>query len=73
MAIEKRVSLLVTVMLVVLVCVCPGWCAAEPIAGIAFKDANGNGRFDEGEPGLAGTIVSDGVTCVATDKHGRYL
>ncbi len=40
--------------------------------GTVFEDANGNGRRDDGEPGLAGIRVSDGLNIVETDSNGRY-
>lgn len=47
------------------------------IHGMKFEDLNGNGRKDDGEPGLAGWIIElkkDGHTVVtaATDQSGRY-
>jgi len=46
--------------------------AASAVAGIAFDDANANGRRDEGEKGLAGVVVSDGVEVVVTGADGAY-
>src|SRR5690554_2898977 len=40
--------------------------------GVVYQDRNGNGVRDEGEPGLAGIRVSNGVDIVATDDQGRY-
>jgi hypothetical protein len=40
--------------------------------GMVFEDANGNGRRDPGEHGLAGIGVSDGLHLVHTDVHGLY-
>ena len=37
------------------------------LSGRVFEDANTNGVFDAGEPGLAGVRVSDGQSVVATD------
>ncbi|HTB33502.1 MAG TPA: SdrD B-like domain-containing protein, partial [bacterium] len=43
------------------------------IVGKVFRDDNGNGRQDPGEPGLAGVrIASLGGVLVTTDAHGRY-
>lgn len=49
--------------------------AAPAIAcerGLVFEDRNGNGRHDDGEPGLAGVRVSDGSRIVTTTAGGRY-
>jgi hypothetical protein len=37
-----------------------------------FLDTHGNGRYDPGERGVAGCIVSDEHTIVLTDTEGRY-
>jgi hypothetical protein len=42
------------------------------VSGTVFADANGNGRRDAGEAGLAGVAVTDGATVVATDAAGDY-
>lgn len=42
------------------------------VSGVVYKDKNGNGAQDKGEPGLAGVSVSDGAKIVATDDSGRY-
>lgn len=41
-------------------------------SGRVFVDLNGNGRFDEGESGLAGVPISDGNCFVDTDADGHY-
>ena len=41
-------------------------------AGIVYRDDNGNGRRDRGEPGLAGIKVSDAERIVVTARDGRY-
>jgi len=40
--------------------------------GFVFEDTNGNGRRDEGEPGLPGMRVSNGRDIVRTDDDGAY-
>ncbi len=42
------------------------------IAGTVYLDSNGNGTRDNGEQGLAGVRVTDGVTFVTTDGNGHY-
>ena len=42
------------------------------LRGTVFVDANGNGRMDDGEHGLAGVAVSDQVNVVVTDHDGHY-
>lgn len=44
----------------------------ETARGIVFEDSNGNGKHDDGEPGLAGIKVSNGEDIVKTDDQGRY-
>jgi len=42
------------------------------VSGVVFVDANRNGARDAGEPGLAGTMVSDGENCARADADGRF-
>lgn len=49
------------------------------ISGKVFLDTNGNNRFDEGEPGLAGLIIRTGdqsspiqMSSTVTDENGYY-
>ena len=46
--------------------------AAETARGRVFNDLNNNGRYDAGEPGIAGVRVSDGVTVAQSDGQGAY-
>ena len=46
--------------------------AATAVSGVVYDDANGNGRRDPGEKGLAGVVVSDGVSVVVTGSDGGY-
>ena len=46
--------------------------AARAAAGLVFEDANGNGRRDAGEKGVASVEVSNGVDVVLTDAYGSY-
>jgi len=52
-------------------------CASGPefpggITGIVFEDANANGIRDDGEQGVKGVLVSNGVYCRPTNKAGEY-
>ena len=42
------------------------------VSGKVFEDANGNGKFDAGEKGIAGIQVSDGFNIVKTNADGVY-
>ena len=42
------------------------------LEGRVYLDANRNGRWDDGEPGVPGVLVSDGRRVVATDASGHY-
>jgi hypothetical protein len=42
------------------------------ISGVLFRDDNGNGVRDPGEPGLAGIPVSVGGFAAKTDSEGRF-
>ncbi|RNF86447.1 calcineurin-like phosphoesterase C-terminal domain-containing protein [Montanilutibacter psychrotolerans] len=41
-------------------------------AGVVYEDRDADGRRDDGEPGIAGVRLSDGVRLVTTDSAGRY-
>ena len=43
-----------------------------PIVGTVFNDANMNGVQDEGESGIEGVMVSDGLNVVMTNSNGAY-
>lgn len=45
---------------------------AEVISGRVFYDANKNGIMDDGELGVAGVLVSNGLAWVRTDENGHY-
>ena len=45
---------------------------ADTARGTVFEDRNGNGRLDDGEPGIAGVRVSDGLDVVTTDAGGAW-
>ena len=49
-----------------------GASAPGAVAGKVFLDANGNGRLDPGEKGIAGVRVTNGVNFVTTDGQGSY-
>lgn len=44
----------------------------DSISGVVFHDLNQNGILDEGEPGVAGVLVSNGLEWVRTDEDGNY-
>ena len=46
--------------------------APQPVDGIVYEDANGNGRRDAGERGVAGVAVSDQHQVVRTGADGAY-
>lgn len=50
---------------------------AEPdsaaVAGIVFRDDNGNGQKDPGEPGIAGIVVTLGSKKAVTSANGVYV
>ncbi len=41
-------------------------------AHVVYRDLNGNGRRDDGEPGVAGIVVNCGDRTVVTDSRGRF-
>lgn len=43
------------------------------VAGVIFRDDNGNGRQDSGEPGIAGLTVELGPWKTVTDLQGIYI
>jgi hypothetical protein len=49
-----------------------GASAADVARGYVFHDENGNGVFDDAEPGIEGVHVSNGREVVATDAGGQY-
>ena len=54
---------------------CPAWAAdavPDSISGKVYLDANGNGKFDDGEKGLPGIRVTDSVDFVNTAADGTY-
>ncbi len=57
---------------VVAVLLLVGPVAARPVSGLVYRDANGNGRHDAGEAGLAGVSVTDGLSFALTGADGRY-
>ena len=46
--------------------------AADVARGRVFDDTNGNGVLDDGERGVKGVGVSNGLEVVATDRKGQY-
>ncbi|MCJ0824469.1 calcineurin-like phosphoesterase C-terminal domain-containing protein [Luteimonas sp. 50] len=49
-----------------------GAVAAAQLGGTVFEDANGNGRRDAGEPGIAGVALSNGRDIVRSATDGSY-
>jgi len=47
-------------------------CAQGPTTGIVFADANGNGKRDAGERGVAHVAVSNQDAVAATDSSGAF-
>jgi len=46
--------------------------AAETARGVVFDDLNGDGRYQDTEPGVPGVTVSNGLNVVDTDADGTY-
>ncbi|NQU86478.1 MAG: calcineurin-like phosphoesterase C-terminal domain-containing protein [Mariniphaga sp.] len=44
----------------------------EIAKGKVFSDVNKNGIYDQGEPGIAGVLVSNQLDVVKTDANGNY-
>lgn len=42
------------------------------VTGVVFEDLNGNGKRDQGEPGVEGVAVSDQIDVVLTGPDGGY-
>lgn len=42
------------------------------VQGMVFEDVNYNGKFDSGEPGIPGVMVSNGQSVVRTNFRGQY-
>lgn len=54
---------------------CVGWAAAADapaVTGRVFVDANANGVREQGEEGLAGVGITDGLTCVESGADGSF-
>jgi hypothetical protein len=58
-------------LLVLLLLPLAAW-ADVPASGHVYLDANGNGRRDVGESGVAGVKLSNGRDIVRSDRRGRY-
>lgn len=71
-------KLIICIILVLFCFQRPLYAQKEPLAdratiqGTVYHDQNGNGRCDEGEPGIAGACVSNGKEVVRTGKDGGY-
>ncbi len=64
------VTLVILVVLLVLVISVAD--AAEQVSGRVFHDLDGDGRYQQGELGVAGVLVSNGLDVTVTDADGRY-
>lgn len=53
-------------------CVVGRVATAETARGVVFNDQNGNGVLDDGELGIAGVQVSNGLDIVKTNSAGNY-
>jgi hypothetical protein len=42
------------------------------VSGVVFEDRSGTGRYQSGDPGIPGVLVSNGFNVVKTDDAGRY-
>lgn len=49
-----------------------GAAGGDTARGTVFEDLNRNSRFDTGEPGIAGVMVSNGREVAVTDENGAY-
>ena len=61
-----------TLMAVLIALLLPGLVLAGTVSGRVFIDANGDGAWQQGEEALAGALVSDGASIVATGQDGSY-
>jgi 3',5'-cyclic AMP phosphodiesterase CpdA len=68
---QRLLGLLFLISAVVLGTV-PVTLATETVNGTVFDDRNGDSLRDEGEPGVPGVLVSNGLDVVPTDSDGRY-
>ncbi len=46
--------------------------SGQSVSGVVYHDLDENRQRDEGEPGVAGVSVSNGLEVVQTDDSGRY-
>jgi UDP-2,3-diacylglucosamine pyrophosphatase LpxH len=67
---RRLAGVIVSIALLLLGCGGGALCAAE-VQGAVFLDRNGNLVVDEGE-GVAGAVMSDGISVVRTDAAGRF-
>ena len=67
----NRVTCLASAIALVLV-IPPPPLGAEEATGVVYHDENGNGRRDDGEPGLPDIAVSNQREVVETDAEGRW-
>lgn len=69
---SRKYTIQTTVNFLLFAIICPPILAQQTISGVVFHDQNKNGEFDNGEPGIAGILVSNGSDIVETDANGRY-
>jgi len=49
-----------------------GLARAAAVSGIVFRDRNADGSRQDGEEGIPGVAITDGLTFVSTDAEGRF-
>jgi hypothetical protein len=47
--------------------------AGRGTRGVVYRDLNGNGRREQGEPGFAGVVLRRGSSVAVTDRTGSFL
>jgi hypothetical protein len=47
--------------------------AGRGTRGVVYRDLNGNGRRETGEPGFAGVVLRRGAAVATTDRNGAFL
>ena len=69
----RALGLIKAALVASLLSACPALAGVpEMVQGKVFLDANGNGKLDAGEEGIAGVRVTDSITFVKTAADGSY-
>src|SRR5436190_16771936 len=71
-SVRRALSLFSTTIALAFVIVSPAVAQRATVGGTVFVDANGNGRRDVNERGMAGVAVSNQDTIVTTDASGSF-